>query len=136
VSLEFFSNFTQNFMLIRFSNSRSHIFATRCRDTRLISATTSPKLLLMHLNRKRRKLKHAEVSWLPPSREIKSFRELHSHTMYFYNLKRLHPHHKSPILESTLSQLKQDRNFKVNFSQTLCFIIISVTYRSSKSHLL
>jgi uncharacterized protein YktB (UPF0637 family) len=61
VSLASFHNFTQNLMLIHCSKNRSLIFATRRRNTRLISATTSTQLALMHWNRKWSKLKHAQI---------------------------------------------------------------------------
>jgi hypothetical protein len=57
--------------------------------SRLISATISTPLASMRWNRNWCKLKHAQtcfycdqVTWLPLSRAIKSFRELYSHTTH------------------------------------------------------
>jgi hypothetical protein len=67
----------------------SFILATRCRNTRLISATTFTQLALMCWNCNSCKLKHAQtrlyydqVARLPSQRSVKSFRELYSHIMY------------------------------------------------------
>jgi len=72
-------------MLILCSKKKSLIFATR---RRFISAKTSTKLALMGLNCNKYKLRHAQIclyydqiTWLPSSRAIKSFRVLRSHTM-------------------------------------------------------
>jgi hypothetical protein len=56
-----FPNFTQNLTLIRCSKNRSLIFATRRRNTHIISATTSKQLALMRWNRNWCKLKHAQI---------------------------------------------------------------------------
>jgi hypothetical protein len=79
----------KNLMLIRRCKNRPHIFVTRCRNTHVIGATTSTQLTLTRRNRDWCELKHAQtclhydqVTWLILSRERKSFRELHSHSVY------------------------------------------------------
>jgi hypothetical protein len=92
VLLALFPNFTQNVMLLHCSKTRSLIFAARRRNTRFLSAKTSTQLALMRWNLNWCKLKHArtciygyQVAWLPLSRAVKSFRKLHSHTMYSFS---------------------------------------------------
>jgi hypothetical protein len=89
VSLAFFPNFTQNFMLIHCFENQSLISVTRHGNTHFISATTSTQLVLMHWNHSCCKLKHAqtylyydEIACLPWSHAIQSFWDIHSHTMY------------------------------------------------------
>jgi hypothetical protein len=87
-------------MLIRCSEKSIYSLLRRDVETCRIRATTSTQLPLMCWYRNWCKSKHAQtclyyeqVAWLPLRRIIKSFRELHRHTMYIeflYMTLRLH----------------------------------------------
>jgi len=73
--------------LIHCFKNRSLIFPTRRRNTPALSAS---QLVSMHQNPNWCKLKHTQtclhyrqVAWPPLSGAIKSFQELHRHSMYF-----------------------------------------------------
>jgi len=60
-------NFTQILLLIRCSKNPSLIIETKCKNTHLISATTSTQLVLIHWKCNWCKLKHAHTTLLQTS---------------------------------------------------------------------